>query len=157
MDDIPAGDVAKSLQCNHQFHGECILAWWSKQVRRGQDSATSCPLCRCIQPMPAEAEARVVQAAAMGLADVEKGIPYSFDTYCRMYCATKPFIATAMMRLVEEGRANLDDCLSKYIPQFGTPNADEVSNTLRQQAAGGYVADRPDMRNADDDSKDRDE
>ncbi|CAK9027952.1 E3 ubiquitin-protein ligase Praja-1 (Praja1) (RING finger protein 70) (RING-type E3 ubiquitin transferase Praja-1) [Durusdinium trenchii] len=59
MDDIPAGDVAKSLQCNHQFHGECILAWWSKQVRRGQDSATSCPLCRCIQPMPAEAEARV--------------------------------------------------------------------------------------------------
>ncbi|CAK9015998.1 Uncharacterized protein SCF082_LOCUS12991, partial [Durusdinium trenchii] len=33
------------------------------------------------------------------------------------------------------------------------PNADEVSNTLRQQAAGGYVADRPDMRNADDDSK----
>lgn len=63
---------------------------------------------------------KVVQAAAMGLADVEKGIPYSFDTYCRMYCATKPFIATAMMRLVEEGRANLDDCLSKYIPQFGT-------------------------------------
>ena len=29
---------------------------------------------------------QVVLADAVGLADVERGIPFSFDTYCRMYC-----------------------------------------------------------------------
>ena len=61
---------------------------------------------------------QVVQASAMGMADVEHGTHYSFNTYCRMYCATKPFIATALMRFIEEGRATLDDRLSDYIPEF---------------------------------------
>eukprot|EP00931_Biecheleriopsis_adriatica_P108113 TRINITY_DN82451_c0_g1_i1.p1 TRINITY_DN82451_c0_g1~~TRINITY_DN82451_c0_g1_i1.p1 ORF type:complete len:480 (+),score=109.36 TRINITY_DN82451_c0_g1_i1:36-1442(+) len=62
---------------------------------------------------------KVVQADAYGLADVEKGTPFSFDTYCRLYCATKPYISTAFFTLVEEGRASPDDRLDQYIPAFG--------------------------------------
>lgn len=63
---------------------------------------------------------KVVQAFAMGMADVEHSTPFTFNTFCRMYCATKPFIATAVMRFVEEGRATLDDRLSDYIPELAT-------------------------------------
>ncbi|CAE7199160.1 unnamed protein product [Symbiodinium natans] len=62
---------------------------------------------------------QVVLADAVGMADVERGTPFSFDTYCRMYCATKPFIAIAVFRFAEDGKLDLNDRLDKYIPEFG--------------------------------------
>jgi len=39
-------------------------------------------------------------------------------TFCRMFCATKSYIAAALMTLVDEGICSVDDRLDKYIPSF---------------------------------------
>mmetsp|Transcript_60072 Transcript_60072/g.108121 ORF Transcript_60072/g.108121 Transcript_60072/m.108121 type:complete len:475 (+) Transcript_60072:81-1505(+) len=61
---------------------------------------------------------QLLHSGSWGFADVEKGAPFGFDTYCRMYCATKSYVAVAFMRLVDEGLVRLEDRLDKYIPAF---------------------------------------
>lgn len=60
----------------------------------------------------------VIHAGTWGYADIEKRTPFAFDTYCRIYCATKSFIAAAFMTLVDDGLASPDDHLEKYLPAF---------------------------------------
>jgi len=62
---------------------------------------------------------KVIHTGAWGLADVEQGTPFGLDTFCRMFCATKSFIATAFFRLVEAGKISPEDRLDKYISAFG--------------------------------------
>lgn len=40
------------------------------------------------------------------------------DTLFRMYSMTKPITSTALLMLYEEGRFQLDDPLSRYLPEF---------------------------------------
>mmetsp|Transcript_74944 Transcript_74944/g.219553 ORF Transcript_74944/g.219553 Transcript_74944/m.219553 type:complete len:474 (+) Transcript_74944:45-1466(+) len=61
---------------------------------------------------------QIIHSGAWGQADIEAGTSFGFDTLCRMVCATKSYVAVALMTLVEEGRASLDDRLDKYIPSF---------------------------------------
>ena len=56
-----------------------------------------------------------------GLANVEEGIPLKKDTIFRFYSMTKPITSVAMMMLYEEGRFQLNDPLSKFIPAFANP------------------------------------
>lgn len=49
---------------------------------------------------------------------MEAKTKFSFNTLCRMFCATKSYIAVALMTLVEEGMCSVDDRLEKYIPSF---------------------------------------
>src|SRR5262245_39884122 len=42
------------------------------------------------------------------------------DGVFRIYSMTKPVIAVAVMRLIEQGKMKLDDPLTKYIPSFAT-------------------------------------
>ena len=41
---------------------------------------------RCPEQLESRTPVQVVLADAVGMADVERGTPFSFDTYCRMYC-----------------------------------------------------------------------
>ena len=43
------------------------------------------------------------------------------DTIVRIYSMTKPLTSTAIMMLYEEGRFQLDDPISKFIPAFKNP------------------------------------
>ena len=43
------------------------------------------------------------------------------DTIFRIYSMTKPLTSTAIMMLYEEGRFQLDDPISKFIPAFANP------------------------------------
>eukprot|EP00927_Polykrikos_kofoidii_P077186 TRINITY_DN74156_c0_g1_i1.p1 TRINITY_DN74156_c0_g1~~TRINITY_DN74156_c0_g1_i1.p1 ORF type:complete len:501 (-),score=67.71 TRINITY_DN74156_c0_g1_i1:186-1583(-) len=61
---------------------------------------------------------QIIHSGTWGQADIEAGTSFSFDTLCRMVCATKSYVAVAFMTLVEEGKASLDDPLDKYIPSF---------------------------------------
>jgi CubicO group peptidase (beta-lactamase class C family) len=57
-------------------------------------------------------------AETYGKADVERGKPQRPDTIFRIYSMTKPLTSTAIMMLYEEGRFQLDDPISKFIPAF---------------------------------------
>lgn len=53
-----------------------------------------------------------------GTADEEKGTRFSRDTICRLYSMSKPVTAAAVMLLVEEGKLDLLDDVSGFIPEF---------------------------------------
>jgi len=55
---------------------------------------------------------------ADGFMDVESREPIELDTIFRIYSMTKPLTTVGAMILYEEGRFQLDDPISKYIPEF---------------------------------------
>lgn len=57
-------------------------------------------------------------AETYGKMDVERNKPMRPDTIVRIYSMTKPLTSTAIMMLYEEGRFQLDDPISKFIPAF---------------------------------------
>jgi len=55
-----------------------------------------------------------------GLADIKQRIPATLDTVYMWFSLTKIATATAIMQLVDQGKLNLDDKVSEYIPNFPT-------------------------------------
>jgi CubicO group peptidase (beta-lactamase class C family) len=76
----------------------------------------------------------VVHAGSVGWADREAGVPMAEDTICRIYSMTKPVVYTALMTLYEEGRFQLGDPVSKYIPAFGATRVAGADGTLEDQS-----------------------
>src|SRR5258705_7788975 len=61
---------------------------------------------------------QVVHASTYGQRDLEAGLPVTGDTLWRIYSMTKPITSVAAMALWEEGRFELTDEVSRYIPEF---------------------------------------
>jgi CubicO group peptidase (beta-lactamase class C family) len=61
---------------------------------------------------------KVVHAECRGQMDAEGKRPMTEDTIFRIYSMTKPITSTAIMMLYEEGRFQLDDPISRYLPMF---------------------------------------
>jgi len=61
---------------------------------------------------------KVVEWKAAGLMDIDKSRPMQTDAIFRIYSMTKPITTVAAMMLWEEGKFQLDDPVSKYIPEF---------------------------------------
>lgn len=61
---------------------------------------------------------KIVHFDAIGYQDVVNEIPMRRDTIFRIYSMTKPIASTALMMLYQEGKFQLTDPLSKYIPEF---------------------------------------
>ena len=55
----------------------------------------------------------------VGMADRENGRAMADDTIFRIYSMTKPIVGVGLMTLYEEGRFNLRDRVSSYIPELG--------------------------------------
>lgn len=55
---------------------------------------------------------------AYGMADRAAGRPMARDTVARIFSMTKPVTGVALMTLYEEGLFDLDDPLSKYLPEY---------------------------------------
>lgn len=53
-----------------------------------------------------------------GFRDVEDQLPFEKDTLVRIYSMTKPITSVTAMALYEQGKFQLDDPVSKYIPAF---------------------------------------
>ena len=53
-----------------------------------------------------------------GFLDVEKKVPFSRDTICRLFSMTKPVTAVATMILVEKGIIDLCQNVADFIPEF---------------------------------------
>jgi CubicO group peptidase (beta-lactamase class C family) len=54
----------------------------------------------------------------VGYRDVAAKTPVTEDTLYRIYSMTKPITSTAIMMLYEEGKFQLDDPISRYLPMF---------------------------------------
>jgi CubicO group peptidase (beta-lactamase class C family) len=65
---------------------------------------------------------KVVHFSAVGYADREKKERMRTDTIFRVYSQTKAITSAALMILYEEGRFQLTDPVSKFIPTFGQLN-----------------------------------
>ncbi|MDR0232643.1 MAG: beta-lactamase family protein [Dysgonamonadaceae bacterium] len=61
---------------------------------------------------------QVIHNKAFGWRDVEKQIPLQKDDIFRMYSQTKAITTVALMTLFEQGKFQLDDPVSKYIPEM---------------------------------------
>ena len=70
--------------------------------------------------------------AALGWADREQKRPMARDTIFRFYSMTKPFTAFGILRLLEEGRIDLADPVSLYLPEYAALSVGESRATPRQ-------------------------
>jgi CubicO group peptidase (beta-lactamase class C family) len=61
---------------------------------------------------------RVAHLSSYGLADREEKRPVEADTIWRIYSMTKPVTSVAAMILWEQGRFDLSDPISKWLPEF---------------------------------------
>lgn len=63
-------------------------------------------------------QGQLVHHSTYGKRDLEAGADWSPDTIARMYSMSKPITSVAAMILHEEGRFQLKDPVSKFIPAF---------------------------------------
>ena len=61
---------------------------------------------------------KIFWSKGFGHADIENKIPASPETNYRIASVTKTFASALLMQLVEQGKLDLDDPMSKYSPEF---------------------------------------
>lgn len=61
---------------------------------------------------------KIAHLSAVGYQDAEQKIPMETDTLFRVYSMTKPIVSTALMMLYQDGLFQMNDPLSKFIPEF---------------------------------------
>ena len=64
---------------------------------------------------------KVAWLKPQGMLDREADIPMPADALFRICSMTKPITSMAVMMLYEEGRFQLEDPISKYLPEFKNP------------------------------------
>ena len=67
---------------------------------------------------------QLAHLSAVGLADTSPPRPMRIDTPFAIASMTKPITATLMMMLVEDGKVDLDDPVSKFVPAFSDVRLD---------------------------------
>jgi CubicO group peptidase (beta-lactamase class C family) len=71
----------------------------------------------CVLTMVAR-RGRIVHLETAGLADVARDRKVEADTIFRIYSMTKPLTTAAILALYEEGRFQLDDPITRFLPCF---------------------------------------
>ncbi|WP_419895818.1 serine hydrolase domain-containing protein [Roseomonas sp. USHLN139] len=61
---------------------------------------------------------QVAHLHSTGLADVARGTAMTPETVLRIYSMTKPLTSLALLMLYEEGRFQLDDAITRFLPEF---------------------------------------
>jgi len=79
---------------------------------------------------------QAMYAKCFGMMDIEAGKPMQFDTLFRIYSMTKPITSVAVLMLYEEGRFQLTDPVSRFIPEF-----EDLRVLVRETESGIELAD----------------
>jgi CubicO group peptidase (beta-lactamase class C family) len=79
---------------------------------------------------------KIVQAEGFGLSNVELQVPVKPETVFQSGSVGKQFTATAVMMLVEEGKVNLDDPLTKYFADAPSSWKEVTVRELLSHTAG---------------------
>lgn len=61
---------------------------------------------------------QVAHLGCSGMADLARGVPMAPETIHRIYSMTKSLTSVAVMMLYEEGRFQLDDPITRFLPEF---------------------------------------
>ncbi len=75
---------------------------------------------------------KLVYAKGFGLSNVETGAKVSTRTLFHMASVTKPFVATAIVQLLEQQKLSLDDRIVKHLPYFKMADDRYSTLTIRQ-------------------------
>jgi CubicO group peptidase (beta-lactamase class C family) len=67
----------------------------------------------------------VLYRGARGLANVELGVPLNPQQSFRIGSVTKQFASASLLKLIEDGKAKLEDPLSKFLPDY--PNGAKIT------------------------------
>jgi len=65
-------------------------------------------------------EGHTVYTGTFGQRDRERDLPVEMDTVFRIYSMSKPITSALILDLQEDGLLNVNDPVSKYIPELGT-------------------------------------
>ncbi len=63
-------------------------------------------------------DGKIVYSEGFGMADRARGIPVDRHTIFNMGSVSKVYVATAIMLLVDEGKVELDQPVTRYLPEF---------------------------------------
>ena len=72
-------------------------------------------------------DGKVVEFEAAGKRDLESAAPMQKDSIFRIYSMSKPITGVAMMMLFEQGKWQLNDPVSKHIPEFANLKVAKVN------------------------------
>ncbi|MCW3109700.1 MAG: serine hydrolase [Segetibacter sp.] len=63
---------------------------------------------------------KVIYKRALGMANLELNVPMQFNNVFRIGSVTKQFTAVAILQLMEKGKLNLQDEITRFIPNYPT-------------------------------------
>ncbi len=61
---------------------------------------------------------KIVYFESLGMLDMERGLPMRDDAIFRIYSMAREVTSVAVLKLYEEGKFELDDPISMYLPEF---------------------------------------
>jgi len=63
-------------------------------------------------------DGKIADIQTLGYRDLEKKLPMERNTICRIYSMSKIITSVGVLILMEDGRFNLDDPVSNYVPEM---------------------------------------
>jgi D-alanyl-D-alanine carboxypeptidase len=78
----------------------------------------------------------IVLEKTYGRADIENNVPAGNDSIYRIASITKQFTAAAVLKLIEQGRIDLDAEITRYIPEYHTRGARITIRQLLNHTSG---------------------
>ena len=75
---------------------------------------------------------KIIYARTFGFANIKDSIKADFNTFFHIASVSKPFTAAAVVKLVEQGKLNLDDFIVKHIPEFEMKDSRFKQITIKQ-------------------------
>ena len=93
-------------------------------------------------------DGEVVFREAVGWKDIDEEEPMAEDTIFRIASMTKPITSAAVMMLIEEGRLDVDDPVSRFIPESKASRSSrsdptEIALSRRRGARSRYAISWP--------------
>jgi CubicO group peptidase (beta-lactamase class C family) len=70
---------------------------------------------------------QIIYKKAFGYANMDLDVPNMVDTKFRIASMTKAFTAMLIMQLVEEGKVQLDEKITNYLPDYPKPQGDNIT------------------------------
>jgi len=90
-------------------------------------------------------DSEIIYENAFGYADVGNKVPVTTETKFRIGSITKQFTAAAILKLQEEGKINISNTLSAFIPDFPRGNEVTVHHLLTHTSGIHSYTNRPDF------------
>ena len=75
---------------------------------------------------------KVLYSKGLGVKDKNTGEPVTNQTIFHMASVSKPFVSTAILQLVEQGKVKLDDLVTQYLPYFKMTDERYKNITIEQ-------------------------